>query len=459
MTVNIKLNDKSIGIANKGKPKKKVNQKKIFVSIISIIIIILIILLCSHFFAEKTGIQLSITDVFKPIKDDPQLKKDSSGKYTNALLVGIDTRENNPGLQNTDTIILLSYNHESHQALLFSIPRDFFVEVPDQGRYTKINGIYAIGEMKEKGYGLEHLKQVVEEITNQEIQYYGMVNLSGFVDLIDTIGGIDVDVENSFTDYQYPLEDEEHRYQVVSFKKGMQSMDGITAIRFVRSRLSMDNNEGSDFARARRQQKVIIGLKDKILSSETLLNPQKALGILSIIEDNIDYSEFTNEEIQAVIKILKQENLKTYSFVLDPSLARFNLITDRGLALDAYVIGPIAGLSNYEEIHEYIAYACNNPLLYSEDPDILVYDIGLGYAEALEKAEAFQEKLPYIQVQFMGTLMKELKGNYLYKTTEDKNDLDETISGKTLIPVTESPEFMEQYPIVSDYIILLGEND
>ena len=461
MTVNIKLNQKSIDLHKQKKPRKPLSPKQKKIVIISSVIIFLIgtALLCGHFFGEKTGLKLSISDILTPVKADPQLKKDSSGKYTNALLVGIDTRENNSGLQNTDTIMLLSYNHEKHHTSLFSIPRDFFVEVPNQGRYTKINGIYAIGEIMEKDSGLDFLKGVVEEITNQEIQYYGMVNLAGFKDLIDTVGGIDVEVENTFTDYRYPMENVEHKYETISFQEGLETMDGSTALKFVRSRHSMDNSEGSDFARARRQQRVISALKDKILSSETLLNPKKALGVLNVLEKNVKYSDFTNEEMQAVIKLLQKGDMETYSFVLDPSLAGFKIITDKGLTLDAYTIGPISGLGNYEEIHKYVSYAIERPLMYSTSPSIYVYDVGLGYNEAIVETENFEEELPYIDIKFMGTLMKDINGKYLYTELEDAENLNEKLPRYLGIDLTEKPEFMEEKVIPADYIILLGSND
>mgnify|MGYP001027917293 CR=1 FL=1 len=461
MTVNIRLNEKSIDSAKPKKQRKRLTAKQRKVVIISSVLIVLvgIALLCGHFFGEKTGLRLSITDILSPVKADPQLKKDSSGQYTNALLVGIDTRENNPGLQNTDTIILLSYNHEKHHTSLFSIPRDFFVEVPNQGRYTKINGIYAIGEMIEQGTGLDFLKSIVEEITNQEIQYYGMVNLAGFKDLIDTVDGIEVDVENTFTDYRYPTEGAEHRYETITFQEGLQTMNGSTALKFVRSRHSMDNAEGSDFARARRQQRVISALKDKILSSETLLNPKKALGVLNVLEKNVKYSDFTNEEMQAVIKLLQKGDMDTYSFVLDPNLASFKIITDKGLTLDAYTIGPIAGLGNYEEIHKYVSYAIEKPLMYSTNPSIYIYDVGLGYNEAIIETETFEEELPYIDIKFMGTLMNDIQGKYLYTESENNENLNQKLSRYLSIDLTEKPEFMEEKVIPADYIILLGSND
>lgn len=461
MAVNIKMNDRTIDASNSRSSGRKNTgrRKKIFIILSILFVLLLTITLCGYFLGEKTGLKFSITDILNPIKANPQLKRDSSEKYTNSLFVGIDSRSANSGLKNTDTIILASYNHETHDMAMTSIPRDFFVEVPGQGRYTKINSIYAIGEGQNPGNGLNLLQEVVEEITGKEIQYHGMVNLSGFVDLIDTLGGIEVDVENSFTDHRYPIEGAEARHQTISFVEGLQTMDGKDALRFVRSRHSLDNHEGSDFARARRQQRVIDAIRKEVLSSTTLLNPRKAINILNILDNNIRYSDFTNEEMQAALKILQKENMETYSFVLDPSIANHKLVTDRGLESNLYTVTPIAGLGNYEEINKYIRHAHEKPLLYSEEPTILVYDVGLGYEKALEETNIFIEENPSIEITFRGTLLSSIGQDYLYTTSEEHYELDQKIEEYFGIKMTEQPDFMVGETTNGNYIILLGSND
>ncbi len=446
------MNDRSIKVDDGKRSKKFSKKKKISIIFVTVILLFGLIFLCGHLIGEKTGLKLSVSDIFNPIKANPSLEKDSSGIYTNILIVGIDARNLNSGLRNTDTIILLSYNHDEHYAVMTSIPRDFFVKVPNQNWQTKINGVYANG-------GIEALKEVVTEVTEREIQYYGLVNLAGFRELIDTIGGIEVDVENTFVDYQYPVEGEEHKYQTISFDAGKQSMDGEAALRFVRSRMSSTAGEGSDFARARRQQRVIVGLKEKIFSTDTLLSPKKIINVLNVLDKNIDYSDFTNEEMQAAIKIFQKENMETYSFVLDPSIANYKLVTDRGVANGLYAIAPTKGLGNYEDIHKYLENAYKKPLLYSEDPTILIYDIGLGNSATKEKSESLQKEFPFVQIQYMGTLLSDINEDYLYKTSEDDHDLDKEIEKYFSITMTEKPEFVKSNTTNGDYIILLGAND
>ncbi len=402
------------------KPKKKFN---IFYIILGILLIGLIAYSIKIFaFSNNIGIKITPDDIINPIKKDPELKRDSSGKLTNALIVGIDTRNASSDLRNTDTMILASYNHETNNVLMLSIPRDFYVKVPNEDWYTKINGIYQHGENNKVG-GMNLLKTVVQEITGYEIQYYGMVDLQGFVKIVDTVGGVTVNVENSFIDYRYPREGSAGSvYETISFTKGVQNMNGTTALKYARSRQSINPLEGSDFARARRQQKVIVALKDKILSSETLLNPSKVLEILNTVEKNVKLSEFTSEDIQALVNLAqkqKENKSEISSFVLDPSIANSTLVTANGFNVgNLYVIGPKAGLNNYTEIKKYFSAVANNPILYSEDPTVMVYNTGLGDSASKEYTNTLKKKYPYINIQYLGTLFNDKTGNVIYSHSQ-----------------------------------------
>ncbi len=184
---------------------------------------------------------------------------------------------------------------------MFSIPRDFWAKPLSDGKYfTKINAAYSINEGKREDSGLPALELIVEEVLGLEIQYHAMINFDGFTQLIDSVDGVYVNVQNSFTDYMYP---DGNGYQTVSFKKGPQLMDGETALKYARSRKAQ-SVEGSDYARARRQQKVIDAFVSKLLSTETLLNPTKLMAILTSIQNNLKVSEFSLDDIAAAVNIL-----------------------------------------------------------------------------------------------------------------------------------------------------------
>jgi anionic cell wall polymer biosynthesis LytR-Cps2A-Psr (LCP) family protein len=116
--------------------------------------------------------------------------------------------------------------------------------------------------------------------------------------MVDLLGGVRVDIESGFTDDRYPILGRENdscggdiktlcRWETVVFDSGSQILDGTTALKFARSRKA-DGDEGSDFARSARQQKIILALKEEVLSTDFLLNPKKLSQMLEIIESAVE---------------------------------------------------------------------------------------------------------------------------------------------------------------------------
>ncbi len=238
------------------------------------------------------------------------LKKDEQG-YTNFLLLGIDQRGIGSSIL-TDTIMILRYQESTNKAIMISIPRDLWVKIPAfnqvQSYYTKINSVYTIGNDykyisssdNDPQNGLGLLSRIINDNLAISVHYATRVNFNSFERIIDAIGGVDIEVENTFTDYMYPKEGyesapENERYEIVSFKVGMNHFDGETALKYARSRHAM-GVEGSDFARARRQQKVVLAVKDKLLQNETLLNlntlKEIYLTVSQEVDSNVRPSEF-----------------------------------------------------------------------------------------------------------------------------------------------------------------------
>jgi len=194
----------------------------------------------------------------------------------------------------TDTIIFASIPVKTGKISLVSVPRDIWIP----NLKDKINSAYAYG--KRKGgvkTGMILARSTVEEIIGKDISYTIVINFNQFKDIIDAIGGIDIDVKTPFTDNQYPIAGKENdtcggdvslscRYETVSFKSGLQHMDGELALKFVRSRHA-EGPEGGDIAREKRQQLVIMAIAKKVLSPQVLANPSVDLKLLQILENNI----------------------------------------------------------------------------------------------------------------------------------------------------------------------------
>ncbi|MFA6511605.1 MAG: LCP family protein [Patescibacteria group bacterium] len=260
----------------------------------------------------------------------------------NILLMGIGG-DGHDGAYLADTIMVISLRPSTKQISMLSIPRDLAVPILDYG-YRKINNALAFGQAEGyEGGGEKLLSDVISEVFDIPIHYFARVDFQGFVDVIDRIGGVTIDVERSFTDYQYPTDD--YGYQTIRFSAGTQRMDGATALEYVRSRHG-NNGEGSDFARATRQQNVLQAAKNKILTFGTLLNPTKISGLLEAINkhyvSNIELWEMAR--IGNIAKTYDTDNIITY--VLDNSAEGF-LKTEIGLN-GAYLLVPRAG--DFEEL-------------------------------------------------------------------------------------------------------------
>lgn len=415
--------------------------------------------------SKKIGLKIDAGTLSLTNKE-PDLKKDSTGKFTNFLIIGIDTRPIEGGA-NTDTIMEVSYNYDTNNITMISIPRDFNVEIGEGSKwFNKINAVYAFTKDGNDTAGLKELQRTVEEVTGTEIQYYAMVNFDAFTKIIDSVGGVDINVETSFTDYYYPAtkgDPEGHNtcgpvgigcgfWKVISFKAGIQHMDGTTALEYARSRHSAQ--DGLDYGRAKRQQNVVMAVKDKILSTSTLTSPKAIMGLISSVADNIKVSEFTISDVQAGLNLAKAFNDKnghTYSFILDPTVGNSQLILSDGTA-------PKLGLGKYTDINEFVHLVLADPQLYNEKASVYVYNTGLGYQEAYKKVQTLREQYPYLNIVFKGTLYSDKEGDYIYSNVENEFATTVTKFATSLgIENKTKPEFITTSLGGGDVTILLGK--
>lgn len=200
----------------------------------------------------------------------------------NVLLLGMGGA-GHEGATLTDTIILASIRPSDTKIALLSIPRDLQVLIPNYG-YRRINAVNAYAELNTQSSGGSETSKLISELLDEPIPYYLRVDFTAFKEIINTVGGIEVDVERTFYDPFYP--DENFGYAPVSFEAGPQRMDGERALKFVRSRHGT-GGEGNDFARAKRQQKVLLALKARLLSLDVLLRPKRINAILNSLENHL----------------------------------------------------------------------------------------------------------------------------------------------------------------------------
>jgi len=181
----------------------------------------------------------------------------------NIVLLGTDVRT--PGSAwRTDTIILVTINTRLKTAGMLSIPRDLWVYVPGYG-YNRVNTADFTGEYeKYPGGGPALVKRTILHNLGVPVHYYVRGDFNAFVELIDTLGGIDVAVDCPIEDI-FPDPGSPEGLYMLSLNPGIQHLDGKATLFYARSRLST-----SDFDRSRRQQKVLRGLWDKALQIDIL---------------------------------------------------------------------------------------------------------------------------------------------------------------------------------------------
>lgn len=349
----------NLGRDQKNQSLKIRKVKKIIKKLIPFVLIIGVLTALAIFLTTQSGSNSYVNYIFS----GTSLK--STDDRVNVLLLGIAGGLHD-GANLTDTIMIASYNLKTNQLFLFSIPRDLWLP----SIKSKANAVYEIGYQQNNGLGLS--KTVMGNILGLPIHYGLRVDFRGFVKALDAIGGVDVLVEKSFDDYLYPIGGKEDdlcgfeekeidfdqdqakklniepgkrkvliapdgniatdsaqedkgikyfscRYEHISFEKGKTHMNGAVALAFVRSRHGT-NGEGSDFARSKRQQKVLEAARDKMLSLETLANPQKIGDLVKTFGKSID-TDITVKDALEFYKLSSKID-KIYSLVIDDSLKK-----------------------------------------------------------------------------------------------------------------------------------------
>jgi LCP family protein required for cell wall assembly len=290
------------------KPKKTVlaNIKRYLIKLIIVFSVVLMFLIGAAVLFIDTQVnsynettlspyskEENVLDLAKNIitQNPTPLNGQSQGR-TNFLVIG----EDYSGL--TDTIQLMSYYWSTDEVNYINIPRD--LEVVYQGKKGKINEVYARSIAAEPEKAPEQaLADFVSAELNLPIHHWVKIRIDDLRILVDKLGGVEVDVKNSFTDCLYPNKDyTDYIRPCPSFTKGVQTLDGNRALVYARSRKSDNPREANDFARSRRQSQVITSLMEKLRSYLTFQDIQNInqldsvfKSIFSMIRTDISLSQ------------------------------------------------------------------------------------------------------------------------------------------------------------------------
>lgn len=173
------------------------------------------------------------------------------------LILGLDSRPGEGEVSRADSIILMGVQPGRHRISLLSIPRDLFLEADTYGE-QRVNAIHMLGEMEAPGRGVTLMEESIDTAFDIQLDRYLRLDFEGFVALVDAVGGVTINVESVVEDYAYPTED--GGTTTVRFEPGVQTMDGVRALIYARTRHGDD-----DYRRAERQQQVISALASRLI--------------------------------------------------------------------------------------------------------------------------------------------------------------------------------------------------
>jgi LCP family protein required for cell wall assembly len=208
-------------------------------------------------YSAVSPLELPIGDERSPPRE--RVPDWSQRERVNILLLGVDQLPGEEGPWRSDTMIVVTVDPKSMSAGLLSIPRDLYVEIPGYGE-QRINMAHFWGDAYDyPGEGPGLAMRTVEHNLGIPIHYYIRVNYQGFSEIIDYLDGITIDVPEEIWDYRYP--DGHYGHMTIHIQPGRQLMDGQTTLQYVRTR-----HASTDFQRSRRQQQVLMAIRDKALS-------------------------------------------------------------------------------------------------------------------------------------------------------------------------------------------------
>lgn len=290
------------------------------------------------FVGQKMTFSQKISGLFRGSTGSVKLVGEDLGQV-NVLLLGIGGQGHN-GPYLSDTIILAQIRPDIKTVVMTAIPRDYLVDIPGYGK-RKINSAFAEGYYKYKNFNDagKMAREAVEKVTGINIPYFVVIDFSGFEKAIDKVGGLEVQIDRTFTDYTYP--DENYGYlPPQTFKEGIEKMNGKRALIFARSRHA-GGQEGSDFARSQRQQKIIKAFKAKVISLNLVTDISTLNNLINTLADHL-HTNISLTEIFRIFTLGKDiDSNKIITTSLDPSskLICSDILPENG----AYVLVPCSG--------------------------------------------------------------------------------------------------------------------
>ncbi len=413
-------------------------------------------------FAKGVGNSNSIA--LKGEKANPDdLNTEGDGRF-NVLLLGRGGVENEaPDL--TDTIMIASIDIQNQNASLLSIPRDMWVNV--NGSSMKINAAFSTGKQNAmyKGKNLADAEAdgvrtaigAVREVAGVPIHKYALVDYKAFRDIVNAIGGVDVNLKDPIND----------GFAKIYFKTGPQHLDGDRALALARSR---HGSPRGDFDRNEHQRQIILAMRDKASSTGILANPVRLNSLANAVQKNVR----TDLSISEAQSLYNKTKAMADSAVVSLDLAKPDgpLVTT-GMIAGQSVVHPIAGLRDYTKIRAYARSNMIDPFIKKEAPTVAVYN-GSGRAGVATNVADILTSLGYKVLtketsqtpQSSTTVVKQTTSDHIFTDHFLSLRFKQTITTSLpsgVVPATSTAQSSTtnststtSQPPKPDYIIILG---
>ena len=324
-------------------------------------------------------------EFLRPVKTlslEPEEETDENGR-TNVLVFGTEGYDMNgtvaggqhDGAQLTDSIMVVSFDQETKDVAMVSLPRDLKVGACMVGKINEVFSCNNADGTNEEAGALA-LAETVEEVLGLQIQYWAHVNWASLIEIVDTLGGITVTFDEDIYD---------PGYTGVSATAGVPiTLNGEQALAFARAR---HGTQGGDFTRGNTQQKIVMAIVQKVIDNG--VGVTEAFSLLNILGDNLR-TNFSAENIKSGVKLasgvevgaMRQIKLVDYDnqvyYLTTPTINGISYVT------------PTAGDGNYSEIQELVAQQTSSDPVVREGAVLAVYNGTEGYGVAGAEREALE---------------------------------------------------------------------
>ncbi len=404
---------------------------------------------------------LHMLSAFKPVP----LKGQETG-HVNILLAGNSADRSDGGGGNlTDSIMVVSLNTKTNEAFMLSVPRDLWVDIPGIGA-SKINAANTATSFQEAGYaagGMGMLEKVISDNFGINLNYYALVNYKAFKDSVNTVGGIDVNIQSTDPRGIYDPSFRPHEGGALKLANGVNHLDGQVALNLARARGDPFNGvrgaygfPQSDFSRTEHQRQMMLALKEKAMNMGVLSNPTKLGGLMDAVGNNVSTDLEINELISLYHLMKKVDTKNIQSLSLNNAEGK-NLLSNYTTGTGQSALAPAAGLTDYSVIQAYVHKVFNATPVTKEAANVVVLNGGEIPGLAKLKGDQIAKKGPVIAN--VGDAPKPyakttIIDNSAGKKPATKKMLSDMFKGSA---TAVDAELAKQYP--GDFIIILGTNE